>query len=187
MIRKWFYAFVFKALGWKIEGNRPQLDKYLIVVAPHTSTKDFWVGLAVKRIFKLKEVHFIAKKSLFKFPVGLFLRSLGGYPVDRSQRKNLVDQIVEMYSKHPKFALAVTPEGTRSKVNELKTGFYHIAKKANVPIIKVAFDFSLKKVFFDEPFYLSNDQDADIQQIINYYKDKNGYYPEQGIKHLAKD
>lgn len=180
-IRKIFFQFWFRLFGWKIEGNKPDLDKYVIVVAPHTSNYDFFVGLAARHIVGLNS-HFLAKKSLFDAPVfGWFMRAIGGHPVDRSRKLNMVDQVVELFDKHKKFVMTVTPEGTRSYSPDWKTGFYHIADKAEVPIVLVGFDYRRKVVSFKEPFYVTGNKEKDIEMMKDYYRKIPGKYPEKGI------
>ena len=129
-IAKFIY---FKILRWKLVGEFPDVDKCVIIVVPHTHWLDFFLGLLVRKVVN-KEIHYIGKKSLFKPPFGWFFRWTGGTPVDRAKNNNLVDAIVEVFNNRKVFRLALAPEGTRQKVEQLKTGFYFIAKKALRPI-----------------------------------------------------
>lgn len=117
-------------------------------------------------------LNFLAKGSLFVPPVGWVLRGLGGVPVDRSKHNRMVDHIIELYQTRDRFALVITPEGTRSRVTKLKRGFYHIAQGAEVPIVFIAFDYSRKKVTFRPPVYTSGDYVTDMQAILPFYRDK---------------
>ncbi|MDN4164069.1 lysophospholipid acyltransferase family protein [Cytophagales bacterium LB-30] len=177
------YALIFiKILGWRLVGNFPHhIHKFIVAVAPHTSNWDFLVGLAGRSLFRIQYVKFLGKSQLFKWPYGFLFRWLGGYPVDRSKHNNLVDQVVEMYRKHERFAIALAPEGTRSKVSQIKTGFYHIARKAEIPIILVGFDYAKKQIIVRDPFYPSVDAEADMVEILNFFKGISGKYPELGI------
>ena len=177
------YALIFiKILGWRLVGNFPHhIQKFIVAVAPHTSNWDFLVGLAGRSLFRIQYVKFLGKSQLFKFPYGFLFRWLGGYPVDRSKHNNLVDQVVEMYRKHERFAIALAPEGTRSKVSQIKTGFYHIARKANIPIILVGFDYAKKQIIVREPFYPSTDAEADMEQILQFFKGISGKHPHLGL------
>ncbi|MEM9052943.1 MAG: 1-acyl-sn-glycerol-3-phosphate acyltransferase, partial [Bacteroidota bacterium] len=104
----------FKLSGWGFKGTIPTDQKqYILVVAPHTSNIDFFVGVAARRILQI-DVKYLAKKELFKFPLKTLFLRLGGYPVDRSKKNSLVDQVVGFFQNDPKFALCVTPEGTRN-------------------------------------------------------------------------
>lgn len=171
---RFLYSFFFKNAGWKINGDVPRdLKKYIIVVAPHTSNWDFLLGLAVRSILKFPS-NYLGKKELFRPPFGWLFKKLGGYPVDRSGSHNLVDQVVDIYNKEDQFVIAIAPEGTRKKVTKWKTGFYHIAMKAKIPIVMAAFDYPSKTVFFNSPFYPSGIISEDVQVMEKFYKDKMG-------------
>ena len=130
----------FKILGWKLVGSFPQLDKCVVIVVPHTSWVDFFLGLLIRRVLN-EDIHFIGKKALFKPPFGWYFRWMGGAPIDRSKNMDTVSATAKIFNQNKKFRLALSPEGTRKKVSEWKTGFYYIAKAAKVPIVMVAFDF----------------------------------------------
>lgn len=167
----------FKILGWKINGTFPKVDKCVVIVVPHTHWVDFFLGLLVRKVVN-QEINYIGKKSLFKPPFGWFFRWTGGAPVDRSKNSNTVETIAQIFQERKVFRFALAPEGTRKKVDELKTGFYHIAKTAKVPIIMVAFDFGKKEVKISEPFYTTVDMEQDFGHIHNFYKGVVGKVPE---------
>jgi 1-acyl-sn-glycerol-3-phosphate acyltransferase len=123
--------------------------------------------------------NFLAKKSLFKGPVGWIMRSMGGQAVDRSQNRNLVDQVVEIFDREDEFRIAITPEGTRKKVNEWRTGFYHIARLAGIPLILSAMDWGRKEVRFSAPFYPGHDMEEDMRQIKAYFRDATGRFQDK--------
>lgn len=174
--------FIFKIVGWNVEGNFPAgLKKYIIAVAPHTSNWDFPIGVLARSVLHIEKAKFLGKDSLFKPPFGWFFRWLGGYPVDRSGRHDMVQQVVNIFNKHNDFIVAMAPEGTRKKVDKLRTGFYFIAKGANIPIIPVGFDFEKKLIKVSEPFYPTNNQDQDMQSLIEFYRKIKGKNPELGI------
>jgi 1-acyl-sn-glycerol-3-phosphate acyltransferase len=174
--------FIFKIAGWNVEGNFPAgLKKYIIAVAPHTSNWDFPIGVLARSVLHIEKAKFLGKDSLFKPPFGWFFRWLGGYPVDRSGRHDMVQQVVNIFNKHDDFIVAMAPEGTRKKVDKLRTGFYFIAKGANIPIIPVGFDFEKKLIKVSEPFYPTNNQDQDMQSLIEFYRKIKGKNPELGI------
>jgi 1-acyl-sn-glycerol-3-phosphate acyltransferase len=176
------YRILFAAFGWKINGNFPHhLPKYIIAVAPHTSNWDFIVGLAGRSVMKLERIKFLGKSQLFKPPFGWFFRYLGGYPVDRTSKHDMVNQVVDMFHSHDEFILAIAPEGTRKKVSKIKTGFYYIAKKANVPIVPCGFDFSKKQIVVGQPLFPSDDFSADLQQLYSFHSSIQGKFPELGI------
>ena len=119
------YSFLFFLAGWTINGGFPPgLKKFIIAVAPHTSNWDFIVGVAARSILRIRQAKFLGKRSLFKSPFGFIFRWLGGYPVDRSKSEDRVAQAVALFNTHDEFILAIAPEGTRKKVERLKTGFY---------------------------------------------------------------
>jgi 1-acyl-sn-glycerol-3-phosphate acyltransferase len=173
---KWLYRFIFEKAGWKIEGDVPRdLKKYIIAVAPHSSNWDFFLGLAVRSILDFKS-NYLAKKELFVFPFGWLFRRLGGFPVDRKSSMNLVDQAVQIANSHEHFVVAITPEGTRKKVTKWKSGFYHIAQKAGIPIVFCNLDYGRKVVRFHPPFYPSGNLLSDAPSIAAYFKDVEGRY-----------
>ncbi|MFN7117891.1 MAG: lysophospholipid acyltransferase family protein [Saprospiraceae bacterium] len=175
-ISKW----ILRVWGFKIEGRYPsEIPKMVLIEFPHTSNWDFPLGLLVRSALKL-DIKYVGKASLFRFPFGGLFRWLGGYPVDRSKSTNFVDAVVDIFNEKEQFAIILTPEGTRTKVDKLKTGFYYIALGAKVPILMVKFDWSKKIVGFSEPFYPTGEYDADIIKILDYYKGVKGYNPELG-------
>ena len=172
----------FKIIRWEIEGSfDPQIKKYVIIVGPHTSNWDFLIGILARSIFQIDDAKFLGKKALFKWPYGFIFRALGGHPVDRTKNNNLVDAVVDIFNSKERFAVALAPEGTRSKVTSLKTGFYHIAVKANIPIYKVGFDYTRKTAVIDAAFYPAGDLDKDMVSIISFYKKIKGKNPKLGI------
>jgi len=157
-------------MGWKIEGTFDEnVKKCVLMVLPHTSWHDFPVGILTRGICGV-EINFIAKKELFRFPFGLYFRWMGGTPIDRTGSLNKVDAIVKVLEKHKEFRLAIAPEGTRKKVTELRSGFYYIAVKANVPIIPVSFDFRTKAVIIGRPFYPTSNYENDLKILLKHFK-----------------
>ena len=171
--------FIFyKLLGWKISGNfDPGIKKSVVIVLPHTSWHDFYIGVFTRRIIKTP-IHFVAKKELFKFPFGWYFRWMGGAAIDRSKNKNTVTEITGIFNSREEFRLAIAPEGTRKKVETWKTGFYYIAIEAKVPIICVAFDYKTKTVKIGDPFYPTGNYDADFITLKDFYKGVVGKIPE---------
>lgn len=164
-------AFLFyKLMGWTIVGTLPpDIKKAVIIVVPHTSWHDFYLGAFVRKIIGLP-IHFIGKKELFSPPFGWYFRWMGSSPVDRSARSNMVEQAVDLFKEKEEFRLALAPEGTRKKVNQWRTGFYYIAHKAGVPIISVAFDYGTKTVKIALPFYTTGTIGNDLPKIKSFYK-----------------
>lgn len=182
-MKKRLYAFIFhKILGWKLIGDlKPTIKKCVIIVIPHTSNLDFFIALLVRGLMGI-EINFVGKKELFVFPIGYYFRAVGGAPLDRNGGKNNVDATAEVFAKHDTFRLSLSPEGTRKKVTELRTGFYYIALKASVPIIPVAFDFGKKEVRIANPLMPSGNYEADMKLILPFYKNVNGKIPERGFQ-----
>jgi 1-acyl-sn-glycerol-3-phosphate acyltransferase len=172
----------FKYSGWKIEGSfEPRPDKFMIIVMPHTANFDFFIGVFTRSLLRIGDANFLGKSQLFKFPYGFIFRALGGYPVDRSKGNNLVDAVVEIFDEHDKFACAIAPEGTRSKVTRLKTGFYFIAKKAGIPIIPVGFGYNNKTITIGEPMWPTDNFESDFVQLFKFYDNIKGKFPELGL------
>ena len=176
---KLFARFIlYTVLGWKVKGTFPkELKKYLIIAAPHTHWLDFPLGITTKWA-EAAPINFIGKASLFKPPFGFIFRWLGGTPIDRSTSNNKVQAIIDIFNSEEKFILALSPEGTRKKVTKWKTGFYHIAKGANVPIVMGMLNFEKKEVKISEPFHLTDDMDVDFKVIYKYFKGVKGKVPE---------
>lgn len=166
----------FKILRWKFIGDFPELKKCVVIVVPHTHWQDFFLGLLVRRIIN-KEINYIAKKSLFKPPFGWYFKWMGGAPIDRSKTNDTVTAVAEIFNSKKEFRLALSPEGTRKKVTKWKTGFYFIAKAANVPIVLVAFDFGKKQVKISQPHYPSQDKEADFKLYQNFFNGVVGKIP----------
>jgi 1-acyl-sn-glycerol-3-phosphate acyltransferase len=181
-MKRGFYKFIFfRLMGWKIEGSFDEnVKKCVLMVLPHTSWHDFYLGIFTRGISGV-EINFIAKKELFRFPFGFYFRWMGGAPIDRTGCLNKVDAIVNVFEKHKEFRLAIAPEGTRKKVDELKSGFYYIAVKANVPIIPVAFDFGRKTISIGKPFYPTLNYEADLKILLKHFEGVFGKIPEKGF------
>ena len=159
--------------GWRIDGKLPDLPKYVLVGAPHTSNWDFVLFLGV--IFSLRaNVHFMGKAELFRFPVGWFFRYCGGVPVDRKKSTGLVDQMVKACNEAENFILVIAPEGTRHQVAEWKRGFYHIAKNAGIPIVIAIVDGRHKTVHLGQVFQLTEDVEADMNAIKSLFEGVTG-------------
>ncbi len=177
--------WLFYRLGWTLKGAMPtQYKKYVIAVAPHTSGWDFIIGVLFRKALRLEKAKYLGKKELFEPPFGFLFRWLGGYPVDRSSSNNLVDEVVKVFNQHEEFGIALSPEGTRARVDRLRTGFYNIARKANVPIVMVGLDFENKRCIFSEPFYTTGNMDHDVERILTFFRPIKGKHPEKGLMHL---
>jgi len=165
-------------MGWRIVGEiDKKLEKCVFIVIPHTSWFDFFIGIFTRGIIGV-ELNWLGKKELFSFPLGWYFRYMGGAPLDRKGGLNMVESVAQVFETRKIFRLGLSPEGTRKKVTELKTGFYYIAEKANVPIIPVAFNYGKKEVNFGSPFYTTGDIHTDLKNILPHFKDVLGKIPE---------
>ena len=182
----WITSLWWKLNGWKIEGAFPDdIKKMVIAVGPHTSAWDIVVGLAARYVTPIKHAYFLGKKELFDGVFGWFFRAIGGTPVDRSSSHGVVQQVADKFNDHDIFRIAMSPEGTRKKVEKLRTGFYYIAKEAKVPILLVGFDFKHKQVIYGPLIHPSNDEAADFKQIIDFFAPIEGKNKEAGMGHLS--
>ncbi|MFN8411952.1 MAG: lysophospholipid acyltransferase family protein [Anaerolineales bacterium] len=175
-ILRFLANLLLRLVGWQVEGNLPDLPKYVIIGAPHTSNWDFVLFLGV--IFHLKaNVKFMGKAELFRNPFGWFFYWCGGVPVDRKKPHGLVEQMVEAYEKAQQMILVIAPEGTRHFVTEWKMGFYHIAKSAGIPIVMAAVDGKKKTVHVGQIFHPTENMDADIKAIKGSFDGLIGINP----------
>ena len=176
-------VLIFRLLGWKVIDHRPKgLVQCIYVVAPHTSNWDFPLGVLARSIGRLGNARYLGKKELFRPPLGWIMKALGGYPVARGKSAHVVDQVVGYFRTIPDFAIGIAPEGTRKQVTKWKSGFWHIAKKANVPLILTSFDYARKEVTFREPYWVGDDVDKDMAWIMDYFRPFRGKRAEHGVK-----
>ena len=177
-IAKFIY---FNLLGWKIVGNKnfskDNIKKAVIIAAPHTSWHDFFIGLYLRKITGVK-TNFIGKKELFKWPFNYYFKAIGGRPIDRTPGQNKVEAIAKLFKNEDEFRLTLAPEGTRKKVKQWRTGFYYIAKAANVPIIMFTLDFKNKQNKVSEPFYVTDNAEEDLKAIRSFFHGVVGRVPE---------
>lgn len=183
---KWLSKLIFlKIAGWKIDGRWPkELPKMITIAVPHTSYWDFPIGILLRRILDV-EIQWAGKDSLFRFPLGVIARWMGGVPVVRSKSTNFVQALVDIYNKSEMMNICLMPEGTRSKVEGLKSGFYYIATGARIPIFMIKVDYLYRTVWFREPFYPTGDFDADMVLIENYFAGTQGKYLNKSFKMKA--
>lgn len=170
--------WLLKSAGWKMILTQEEPAKSVICVAPHTSNWDFIIGKlsywAVNR-----KTSFLMKQSWFFFPLGNFLRAMGGVPIDRSKRTSVTQQMADEYARREHFHLGITPEGTRGRVKKWKMGFYHIAVKAGVPIELAYIDYKKKEMGIKMIITPSGDEKADMDIIRKYYSDVTACFPEK--------
>ncbi|MBV6523056.1 MAG: hypothetical protein MNPFHGCM_03223 [Gemmatimonadaceae bacterium] len=165
-------------LRWRWEGAFPDVSKAIVVVAPHTSNWDFFIGLFVDLALDLK-AGFLGKHSIFVWPVKRFLLWFGGIPVRRTTSEHVVQQMVEEFARRDKLVLAIAPEGTRKKVAEWRTGFWHIARGAQIPIVLVGLDYSRRVVSIGPTIAPSGSLEADMRAIRAYYGNITARHPSQ--------
>ncbi|MBC3766421.1 lysophospholipid acyltransferase family protein [Neptunicella marina] len=177
-IMYWLGCGVLKMMGWRFEGQFPQHKKFVAAVAPHTSNWDFVVGMASVFALRLK-LAFMAKSSLFVWPFAGLLRFLGGIAIERSRSHGVVTQLSEKFADSDFLMLALAPEGTRSKVTEWKSGFLKIAYQANVPVQLIYFDYAKKVVGFGPCFAVSDDWDAEMQKVQQFFAGVTAKFPEK--------
>ena len=163
--------------GWEAEGTRPVYSKFVLIAAPHTSNWDLIYLLAMAFIFDIK-ISWMGKHTLFRWPMGIVLRGVGGIPVRRHKHEKLVDQMARFFEETDSLCLTVPAEGTRGYVPNWKSGFYHIAKLANVPIQLGYLDYERRCGGFGPALFLSDDMRADMDEIRDFYADKVGKYPD---------
>jgi 1-acyl-sn-glycerol-3-phosphate acyltransferase len=163
--------------GWSIKGELPAHTKMVIAVAPHTSNQDFFVGIAAALALDLK-IRFLGKHSIFVWPVKGLLMSLGGIAVDRSHPHGVVGQVVAEFNQSETLLLGLSPEGSRKKVENWRSGFWFIAKQANVPICLVGLDYQHKQLVFGPCFTAGENFAEDLLQMRAFFQQMTAKYPE---------
>lgn len=182
-MKKQLYKWIFfRLMGWRIVGTiDPSLKKCVMMVMPHTSNHDFYLGIFTRGILGV-EMNWVGKKELFRFPFNYYFRWVGGEALDRSGGLNKVEAIAKIFDSKEEFRLAVAPEGTRNKVKEIRTGFYYIALQANVPIVPVAFDWGKKEVNLGLPFIPTGNFENDLKILKEHFVGVIGKIPENALQ-----
>lgn len=171
--------FVLNLFGWKTTGTiPPEIKKCIVIVAPHTSNWDFFVGFFGYMTIGIKAKYLI-KKEAFVFPLGPIVKALGGIPVDRSRSSNVVQQVGDMFKNEKELVITITPEGTRSLVNNWKRGFYYIAEHAKVPVVLGILDYRKKIVGIGPVLYPTGNYEKDIREIEAFYMNATARHPEK--------
>jgi 1-acyl-sn-glycerol-3-phosphate acyltransferase len=166
-----------KIIRWRVIGSLPEGQrKYVLIVAPHTSNWDFILFVFAVSVLRLQPSVLI-KSTLFVGPLGWFLRYCGAIPVNRTQANSLVDYIAGIYAEREEFVLIITPEGTRSANPNWKRGFHHVARKAEVPVLVVYVDSAIRTIGIEGLMEPSDDADADIRKLKQFYDSKSGLKP----------
>jgi 1-acyl-sn-glycerol-3-phosphate acyltransferase len=178
------FRLIFRLYGWKVTHFLSgDVKQCVIVVAPHTSNWDFVFGMGAVKVMKIR-LRFAIKKEWIRFPLKRLMLSLGALPIDRgkktagSEKKSSVEAMAELFKEHDVLRLVITPEGTRSKVEKWKTGFYHVAVNAKVPIALGFINYETKSCGIDKVFYPSGDLNADMKIIMDFYRNMKGKNPE---------
>lgn len=168
-----------RILGWEITGFKKfkSVKKAVIIAAPHTSWHDFYIGVLLRSVIQVK-ANFVGKKVLFNPLTGWFFKALGGAPIERNANIKQVDALANLYKNRAEFRLVLAPEGTRKKVDKWRTGFYYIAKKAKVPVVMISFDFENKINCISEPFFPTDDMEADFKFMRAFFEGVKGKVPE---------
>jgi len=182
-MKQGFYKFLFtKVWGWSVAGSYPrQVKKFLITVAPHTSFHDVPIGIIFRNWYDV-QINFIIKAEIGDHKIlGPFIKWLGGISVDRAKANNFVQAVADQYNKYDELYICITPEGTRKKVSTFKTGFYYIAKAADIPVLPIIFDFENKILHIQELVYLTDDVKSEIERFEQIYKGYLGKHPAQSF------
>ena len=162
--------------GWRPEGARPAAAKYVLIAAPHTSNWDLLYLLALAAVFDV-DVRWMGKHTLFRWPLGAAMRALGGIPIRRHRNENVVQAMARAFAECDALALVVPAEGTRSHAPYWKSGFYHIARAAGVPVVMGYLDYPRRRGGFGPALVPSGDVVADMERIRAFYADKVGRHP----------
>jgi len=167
-----------RATGWRLVGEAPDVPKCLIIFAPHTSNWDFPLLLCVRAAFG-RPVAYLAKHTLFHFPLARWLHATGAIPVERDERHALVQQLTEAFAQRERLWLAISPEGTRAWTDHWKSGFYHLARAARVPVLLAFIDAAKRECGLGELIELSGDVEQDLARLRAFYSEKQGIHPER--------
>jgi 1-acyl-sn-glycerol-3-phosphate acyltransferase len=166
---RWLGRTVLRLGGWTMAGDFPDEPKLVILAAPHSSAWDAVWGLAAKLAMGIRIV-FIGKQELFRGPLGWFLRSVGAIPVDRAKAHGVVDQVVDRFAEKHTMWFVLAPEGTRKRVEHWKSGFWHIARDAGVPVVCAYFHYPTKTIGIGAVMHMTTNLKADMAQVREYYR-----------------
>ncbi|MCH7628624.1 lysophospholipid acyltransferase family protein [Novosphingobium percolationis] len=177
----WFY----RRQGWTAVGTPPADGRYVIIAAPHTSNWDFVYFLGLANALGI-DARFMAKDSLFRWPLGRFMRDMGGIAIDRAHKRNVVQAMIGEFARRDRFVLTIAPEGTRSAVAQWRTGFYQIALGAGVPMVVGLMDYATRTGGLGPAIMPTGDYQADMRQIAAIYRTVTPKYPERGIRNFEE-
>lgn len=176
-MKQGFARWLLSRLGWRLEGTRPVDQRYVLIAAPHTSNWDFPLMLLFAAAFDIK-VRWMAKHSLFWPPLGWLMRAMGGLPITRHSRNGVVGAMVNAFATEPELVLVVPTEGSRDRMAYWKSGFYHIARQAQVPVVPSFLDFGSRRGGFGPALHVSGDPVRDMDAFRRFYAGMRGKYPE---------
>ncbi|MFZ1478584.1 MAG: lysophospholipid acyltransferase family protein [Sphingorhabdus sp.] len=176
---RWAIVGIYKRAGWTAIGSVPEPRRFVLVAAPHTSNWDFLYFMGLTEELGIMP-YFMAKKPLFRWPWKNFLLDMGGVPVDRKSSHNYVEQMIEEFGRRKEFILTVAPEGTRRTVEYWKTGFYHIAMGAGVPLVLGVVDYRKKSGGIGPTIWPTGDYRADMKKLFDFYRDVIAKNPRPG-------
>jgi len=168
-VRALIGRMVLRLLGWRIEGELPDIPKMIVIAAPHSSAWDFVIGVGLLFALRL-DVRFLGKDSLFRGPLGVFMRWVGGIPVDRDEPEGIVEAAIASFKASDRLIMALAPEGTRKRVDRWKTGFHRMALGAGVPIVPGFFDNARRVVGFGPVLMPSGDLARDLEVLTAFYR-----------------
>jgi len=177
-IGRWLSIFLFKISGWRTEGQLPDIPKFVMIAAPHTSNWDLPMMLFAAFIMRAK-IYWMGKDTIFRWPFYRISKWIGGIPVDRSKSNNVVQASIQQFQEMDHLILTVPPSGTRKKVMYWKSGFYHIANGANVPILLGFIDYRRKVSGVGPLVYPTGNIEADMKIIAEFYSTITGKYPQK--------
>jgi 1-acyl-sn-glycerol-3-phosphate acyltransferase len=169
--------FLLRVVGWRLVGQAPAVARCVVIFAPHTSNWDFPL-LLLLRFGAERRVSYLAKHTLFRFPFAWFFRATGALPVERGEHHDLVSKLARAFRERPALWLAMSPEGTRAHTDHWKSGFYHIALEAQVPVLMAFIDARRRECGLGELIDLTGDVEQDIGRIAAFYRGKQGIVPE---------
>jgi len=165
-------------LGWSLQHEDPGTRRYVLIVAPHTSNWDFPIGLLAAWALGLR-AHWMGKNTLFEGMLRPLFRAWGGIPVNRGQPGKTIEKMAARFAATDHFVLGIAPEGTRRAADYWKSGFWHIARAADVPVVMAYIDYGRKQIGLGGAFIPGDNLEADFQRLRDFYKDKRGRYPQQ--------
>lgn len=174
---RWLSYRVFKAFGWQFVGEIPNVPKMVIIGAPHTSNRDFFLFLAAIYNYRI-DVSFLGKHTLFRWPFGFLFTKVGGIPVDRTQTRGIVAQVTEAFDRSDRMILVIAPEGTRGAAGGWKSGFVEIASAAQVPVVCAGVGPG-GVLTLSKPMTVGEDRKIFMDKVREFYEDKTGLRPER--------